>query len=604
MSFLIRHISHAADGREIVRTATVAGERIVIGRASESDVHLADLAVEARHAQVEQVAPGRIVVTLIDGVGFDLEGRSVARAEIDADHGGELRIGSHRISIGRDGDAVSLSVARVAEAARSRDEATLFTLRGLLPGKRISAWGYALLVLAAFLAWPIYSFATYQGVKERPAGFHADQSWSSGKLSLAHARLENDCQACHQQPFVAVRDDSCIACHDDAHQHAPAARLAAARAEPDLAGKARLMVAGAFNRPQGRCVECHIEHEGAKAMPPTPQRFCADCHDGLDKRLTDTAILNASDFGTDHPQFRPAVLVRPGGPHPLVRRVSLDARPVENNGLKFPHALHLSKTNGVARMAQTMMQEQGFGQSLVCKDCHVPDATGTRFQPVAMEKDCAMCHSLAYDEVGGTIRTLRHGQPAQVIADLRAYYRSSEPARPINLGGMARRRPGDAPAARTVADYAAAASFRPSRADEAIRAVFSKGGACYDCHSVDVPNHGSSDFRIRPVIQLGRFMGKGWFSHDAHRTESCESCHAAPKSDSANDLLLPGIATCRECHGGESARADVPSSCAMCHDYHADEGAPWLARQRAARDKGRRNHPAGRRDEGSGVRGK
>jgi len=43
---------------------------------------------------------------------------------------------------------------------------------------------------------------------------------------------------------------------------------------------------------------------------------------------------------------------------------------------------------------------------------------------------------------------------------------------------------------------------------------------------------------------------------------------------------LPGIKTCRECHGGEFAKeADVPSSCAMCHDYHADDGAPWLIKE-------------------------
>src|SRR3546814_15076795 len=59
-----------------------------------------------------------------------------------------------------------------------------------------------------------------------------------------------------------------------------------------------------------------------------------------------------------------------------------------------------------------------------------------------MERDCAMCHSLAFETVGGVTRTLRHGEPDQVAADLAAYYRSTPPSRPLQLGGMQRRRPG------------------------------------------------------------------------------------------------------------------------------------------------------------------
>src|SRR3546814_17359197 len=71
-------------------------------------------------------------------------------------------------------------------------------------------------------------------------------------------------------------------------------------------------------------------------------------------------------------------------------------------------------------------------------------------------------------------------------------------------------------------------------------------------------------------------MHKGWFDHKPHETEECTSCHLAEKSGAASDLLLPDLASCRECHGGESARAAVPSGCAMCHDYHMDEGAPSM----------------------------
>ena len=168
-----------------------------------------------------------------------------------------------------------------------------------------------------------------------------------------------------------------------------------------------------------------------------------------------------------------------------------------------------------------------------------------------------------------------------VRADLRAYYRSTGPRRPINLGGISRRRPGEAVETRVASDYARAVQFRPSRASMAIDQVFSRGGACFDCHGIVPPTApGRADYGIKPVTQTDRYMHKGWFSHEAHNDEECSSCHDANTSKVAEDLLLPGIKTCRECHGGEFQTAsDVPSTCAMCHDYHADEGAPWLIKE-------------------------
>ena len=85
---------------------------------------------------------------------------------------------------------------------------------------------------------------------------------------------------------------------------------------------------------------------------------------------------------------------------------------------------------GVARMAASFRGRYDFGQKLECENCHRVEADGVRVKPVEMERDCAMCHSLAFETVGGVTRTLRHGDPDQVAADLTAYYRSAPPARP------------------------------------------------------------------------------------------------------------------------------------------------------------------------------
>ena len=597
MTFIVRQISRTAEGREIVRTATHESTSIAIGRDAGSEIHLADLAVELHHARVMMQGDGQLEVESTCGLPFEIDGRSALQARIDPATGAELRFGGHRIGVSAEEGEPVLTVERVealSDASEAREEIGLFTLKGLLPGRRPVAWGLIAAVLLVFLIWPIFTYATSHGVAKRSPGFHADRMWSSGPLSVAHKSLANNCQACHVNKFEAVRDTACLTCHkDDAHAHADPARIALAKEAPGLGGRIKGLFQTAFNHPAGRCVDCHTEHEGAGRMPPTAQAFCTDCHASLNTRLTDTRLRNASDFGTGHPQFMPAVTAGTDAHgNRLYRRTSFDTHPVDNNGLKFPHAIHLAKGGGIARMAQTMKAEYGFGDSLACKDCHTPTADGTRFKPVEMERNCGMCHSLAFDRIGGTFRTLRHGEPAQVVADLRAFYRSTGPDRPISLGGMARRRPGDYAAAETAQDYVAGARAYGGQAGAAIAAVFSRGGACFDCHVVTPTGNGVVPFEIRKVFQPDRYMTKGWFDHNVHRSESCGSCHAADRSRAATDLLLPDLASCRTCHVGESGaklkpvRTPVESGCAMCHDYHIDAGAPWLAREKVDRAMG------------------
>jgi hypothetical protein len=574
MTFLLRQISHSAEGREIVRPSRVEGERLTIGRSPECDIHLTDLAVALHHATIER-AGERLALTTEKGLYVELNGRKSTQGSIDINAGGDIRIASHLIRIlpkAGDSAEISVDIERTGVAGgKSRSAERMFSLASVMPSKRAAAWGLIGIVLALFLAWPIKGYLDRQQEQEA-ARFHADEMWSSGKLSLAHTSLENDCQACHVKAFEAVTDAACKDCHTGIHDHADPFRLA--RAEPDLTtwGKVELAFKETFDIPPGRCVECHTEHEGATQMAPTAQRFCSDCHTTLRDQLPDTKLANAGDFGTDHPEFQPAFITRWDGDRPVLGRASLARNPREDSNLKFPHDSHLSKTGGVAQMARRLGSEFGFGDALACKDCHDATPDGVRFQPVNMEADCAMCHSLAFDRVGGTIRTLRHGEPEQVVADLRDFYRLRSPA---SRDGAARRRPGQS--GRSIGSVGAA---------QAIRAVFSPGGACYDCHQVEAPPPGSLAFDIRPVAFPVRYMHKGWFDHKPHEVEECTSCHLAETSGVASDLLLPDLASCRECHGGESARAEVPSGCAMCHDYHMDEGAPsMLIRQKVGGKK-------------------
>lgn len=562
MAFRLRTIEFTAGGRKIVRDRDLDQPQLTIGRSAENDIHLPDLAVDPAHARLVAHPGGALAAVSLGTLGFGLDGVKVSEGVIDPVKGGELRFGTYTLTITRDGDgAVLVTIAQLegGDDGGADDEKRGFSLARSLPGKRIMSWGLALMVLAMFLAWPVVSQqARAPNSKQTVAG---DAAWSAGKLSLAHHALEQRCEACHVKPFEAVRDSACLTCHTDIHDHAAMNRTADARAAPGGGAKLLRMVADAFGKPgPGACTTCHTEHEGAGRMERTNQQFCADCHATLKSRLADTRLGDAGDFGTQHPEFAPGIVTDPFSRKTV--RVSLGKDPHESNGLTFPHKLHLARLGGVARMAASIGAERGYGRSgLQCQDCHHPSEDGVRFKPVDMERDCEGCHSLAYDQVGGTFRTLRHGDVDQMVADLRA----GDISRPVV---STRQRPGE---------YAQGGAYhfnytRPAYTSLTVAGALSRDGVCGECHT---PSYTDGRPGVMPVTQVSRFMKHGWFDHKPHRQTKCTTCHTAEKSSSASDLLLPGINSCRTCHLGEdSKKAEVPSGCAMCHSYHPAPAAP------------------------------
>jgi len=557
MGFLLRTIELTATGREIVRNKPLANKQITVGRSAESDVHLPDLAVETHHALVALSDDGMVEVRSAGSLGFTLDGADCSAATIDSGAGAELGFGTYRIAISREDGDVLLTVGR-SEDDQTRsgelEQKRGFSLAGVLPGKRIMSWGLAAVILFAFLAVPVVSFFSRNIEAEQTVV--GDASWSTGKLSLAHHGLEDRCEACHVRAFESVRDETCLACHEDIQVHAEPARLAVSRGDRPWGEQLLQGVAHSFGKEgPGACSDCHAEHEGPVRLNAPPQQFCAACHGALDANLADTMLGNVSDFGKAHPQFTPAVVVDPVAKKTVPAPLSKAVR--EDHGLDFPHALHLDQLGGVSRMAGNIGNERGYVTGgLRCKDCHRPSEDGVRFQPIKMERDCEGCHSLSYDRVGGVFRKLRHGDVDQLIADLGA----ASPVRPLR---SARQRPGDYARGRPYHFNYAVPVWKGLR----LRHALSDQGVCGECHRPMMQADGKPG--VVPVTLVRRYMHKGWFDHAAHKQEKCSTCHRASSSDSSADLLLPGIKTCRTCHEGENAKtADVPSSCAMCHGYH------------------------------------
>lgn len=566
MDFRIRSIDFTAAGREIVREREVAADEVLVGRNAGCAIHLPDLAVEQQHVRITPTPGGGLKLDAVASLGFTIDGRNTQSASIDPAKGAELGVGSYLLEFSREDDGrVAITVRqRADDEGEGKDRLRGFSLGGALPGKRAMSWIALTAILLLFLAVPVVSHLTRVEVEPDIEGEGAvlmDASWSTGDLSSVHHGLEDNCEACHTEPFVAVRDETCLTCHEGIADHAADTRMALGMPAPQGADALLWDIAHAFNKPgPGACTDCHTEHEGAGRMEPTAQQFCADCHDTLDSRLTDTQLGNAADFGELHPEFKVAVLPRKGAVETV--RTSLSANPRDWNGLRFPHDLHLDPESGVTQMARRLGEQAGYGDMLECSSCHTPTADGVRFLPVNMEENCEACHSLVYDRVGTTFRTLSHGNIDQIEADLMAADRS--PRRPITTG---RRRPGEF--AEGGLYYGNFSSVAPA----VLRSnALEPDGLCGECHYPGDTAGGV--LSVAPVTQTARFMMHGWFDHDAHTQEDCATCHAADTSSDASDLLLPNLSSCRDCHEGEnSLTAEVPSGCAMCHSYHPREGA-------------------------------
>lgn len=566
MAFLIRTIDFTAAGREIVRDRVVEQASLTIGRAAENDIHLPDLAVEQNHARIDLKADGTLAVAALGTLGFGLDGRSVTEGTIDPRTGGEIALGAARLAVARESDGnVSITIRQVTPDEGKGDALRGFALASVLPSKRAMSWIFAGTIIVLLLLVPVTSFLLRTPVKPDPEGktegqVVMDAAWSTGDLSLRHQSLENNCESCHVAAFESVQDETCISCHEETANHAALPRQA--KGMPPLSDGDALQwkIAQSLGKegPLG-CVSCHTEHEGQVRQQPASEAFCADCHDGLDTRLTDTKLADAHDFGKAHPQFRPVYFASFGAAQPV--RAAAGSTPVEKSGLKFPHDVHMDARGGAARMAVSLAQ---YGKPLECGDCHNLAPDRISFKEVKMEDACEGCHSLVSGRTaGGGFSKLRHGDIKDLAEDL-ARISTGPRATPAS----SRTRPGQfARGGAYAADFG-----RPVRAYIGLSNALSPGGVCTECH---IPARKAGQADLVPVNLPDRFLTSGYFSHEAHKKQECTDCHAADTSKSASDLLIPDLKSCRDCHLGATAvktKKIVPSSCAMCHSYHVPSG--------------------------------
>lgn len=523
------------------------GEDVLrIGRATDSEIYLADSRVNLEHASLTHRGGG----FFIEAVGAaNIRHNGTPRSSASLAVGDTVAIGPFDLVVvappaGID-FAVTIELVRAQvdelEALRSRATTTIAET-GL--SKRRLAWGLSFVVLVLFLILPVLGFVVpglNEATRTWPVGF--DTSWDSGTVSDSHRFFARDCNACHQKAFVQVRDGACLECHAAITGHAPYDVKVSELSEE-------------------RCAHCHKEHN-REAIIITAQTFCADCHVDLKKFNSKTTIANVADFARDHPEFRPTVVK--DAQAKKFERVALTDKTnlVEQSNLKFPHDKHL--------VERGVRGPDGL-QKLDCGNCHEPDRGGIGMLPIQMTKHCADCHQLAFDPKAPE-RKLPHGDTAAAVSTIQDFY-ASQALRGGYLDDSApasvRRRVGQPLREEEKKEALAWAEAKAKQQMEVILGTT----LCKTCHVVDPPSAQNPSWQVKTPHVATVWMPKGIFVHAKHQTIDCAGCHDARKSSQATDVLMPSIATCRDCHGGEDDARLVPSPCVMCHVFHRPDLGP------------------------------
>lgn len=548
MRWLIRRVLKKGKNSISYEEDTHYGEMLTIGRASDQAIFLPDIRAALNHARVTSLGSGQYRVESLIIAGIRVNGEITYAITVGA--GAVIEIGATRLTLiaaPQDHDA-AVEVAAIDKGEQAfiialRKKPTSLSQTWI--GKRWPSWVGFVTVLAFGLLLPITShFVPVVDTLLSHSPLPSTAAWETGELDAAHRHFGDDCKACHQNAFLMVRDTACTSCHANTKAHA----------DPALFNISELGDA--------RCGTCHKDHNGERGMVSTDQRLCSDCHADLTARTEGASqIVDISDFGDAHPQFHVNLPGWSADGEFTPKSLPWTAGLRENSGLKFNHLAHL-KADG--------LNTPDGRKTLSCASCHTPEPGGAAMKPIAFESMCRECHQLGFDSLAPD-REVPHADVAAVVYTLDEYY-----ARRGLEGGYAdarapivvqqRRRPGSPPLSRQ--EQVEALAWARDRAREAARTLFT-GKACVTCHSVAPPGPANADWKIAPVRVSGIWYVEAHFTHARHETMACADCHGdAETSKASNDLLIPGIDNCRQCHGGATAQGKVASTCIACHDYH------------------------------------
>jgi hypothetical protein len=563
-----------------LKPSTVTADALHFGRGTDNEVLLQDVRVGLSEA-VLQPREGVLYLEQLGTSPVRLNGEQVASAPVKS--GDEIQIGPFKITIVEPPPETDVAVTVELvdplgdDFVRLQAQSRIGLDRTWL-SRRNAAWGGALAVLFLFLVLPVVGYfvnpkpnprATPAAARVLPVAI--DEAWNVGEISNPHKNFWRECRSCHEGAFISVRDEACLACHQGVQHHV------------DIQRFPKLVI---NNTP---CGGCHLEHRGAHGVINQTQSLCTTCHEDLKRSAANAELRNVTDFGKDHPQFAVTVVAdaTAQAPDKKFQRVVLGGaeKPVDHPNLKFSHQAHLPQPSGAPPAGAPGAEPVAWPKDmrkLGCADCHQTEPGGGVMQPISFDRHCAECHNGALKFDPAPLGVVPHGDAAlaqRVIVDFYAHRALEGGVEDAQAPDSVRRRPGTP---LTEPQRLEALAWANARADEARKLVFNMR-ACGTCHEIE---GGGDAFKIAPVLVQTQFLPKAQFNHAKHSTVDCESCHAARESKLSSDVLIPGIANCQTCHGGEAAWAKVRSTCISCHVFHKPGTGPLTpsgkARQTAA----------------------
>ena len=426
---------------------------------------------------------------------------------------------------------------------------------------RRASWVLALAVLLLGLVIPaagLWRSDVADTLRSTP--LPSDNLWSSGPLVSAHqaAGVAQQCEACHQKPFVMVQDGACLDCHRSMTEHV------------DIA----VHDAHAFT--EVRCASCHREHNEPAMISRHDKGLCVDCHAGpgaweVAGKVPMEAVTAFTEAG--HPTFRLALLEPQGigAAHGwAVRRVRPGTEPLqESSNLKFTHEVHLDPAK---------VQHEGTGAALECASCHTLKDDGEHFEPITMDAHCRSCHGLSFDIFEPELE-LPHGDLRAAIVAMEAHF-IREFTDPELRRQRAAEKPRRVPGKRESAASCEGSGLDCGRAEALKEAEYQFANTgCITCHEVLETGLANINDRwfVQPIRLTGDWYPQARFDHHSHQSQAadnpdqvCETCHEASTSNAAEDILMPNQDNCLACHAEGKGAAAL--DCVSCHAFHPKEG--------------------------------
>ncbi|MCX6980554.1 MAG: hypothetical protein NTV08_07355 [Verrucomicrobia bacterium] len=456
--------------------------------------------------------------------------------------------------------------------------------------------------LWCFLATLILSLVTVVSYRY----WKRDNLFSKGALSQGHARLAQDCRACHtgaQTDALKARlseskdarsipgivktifstknpgngsphahtaafpamDQACLSCHPAFGLHLPQSS--------DL--KLHAVAAESVSVRAENCLVCHREHMGSARMALPDAAQCAACHNNpaeLSHHRQSQALSNPPVKATGENRNLGDGLIT------FITQSDVKRNPVAFSDFAHGHPPFGYEAAGLSDPAKIKFNHwkhlkpdlsgAGKDRTLACTDCHLPGPGGNFKQPVAYEQHCKQCHTL---QILPNLPNLHipHRDAEKVrwfLASVRIPIENALRAEGVtDPGVLAKRADTEMDGLRirskslALPDLEQRVFFEGDPKDDPDVRRMRAGNAkflteCAKCHDV-TPASVDRAPEITPPNMAMRWLQKGQFNHQPHGHMQCAECHAAAKNSKlTSDILLPTQKSCAECHRAPDAK--------------------------------------------------